>query len=47
MPPDAFARSARDAASLPLDFGGMGLRRVVRTAVPVFRPIREDALSMI
>ena len=29
MPPDACARSAKDAASLPLAFGGMGLRSAV------------------
>ena len=39
MPPDACARSARDAASLPLAFGGMGLRSTVRTAVPAYCPV--------
>ena len=47
MPPDACARSAKDAASLPLAFGGMGLRSAVRTAVPAYWTSWGDALSMI
>ena len=47
MPPDACDRSARDVVSLPLAFGGMGLRSAVRTAVPAYWSSWEDALSMI
>ena len=47
MPLDACARSAKDAASLPLAFGGMGLRSAARTAVPVYWASWGDALSMI
>ena len=47
MFPDACDRSARDMASLPLAFGGMGLRSAVRTAPPAYWSRWEDALSMI
>ena len=47
MLPDACDRSARDVASLPLSFGGMGLRSAVRTAVPAYWSSWVDALSMI
>ena len=47
MPPDACDRSARDVASLPLAFGGMGLRSAVRAAVPACWSSWGDALSMI
>ena len=47
VPPDACTRSAKDAVSLPLAFGGMGVRSAARTAVPACWASWGDVSSMI
>ena len=45
--PDQCDRLSRDASSLPLSVGGLGLRNAVRTGVPAFWASWADPLQMV